>query len=1094
MHTWNTGRRHSWLLWSSVLLLWNMPCLKATICEFCQKDFTCIGRHTWRCPARITSATTNTPNVSPDSFTTSQETIVNKPITLPADINESQQLIRCACGKECKGRRGLKAHQRNCKISKLIHEECANIEDLTGDRRQEEEEPQQTDEAGTNSTFIGTDGTTPNALPGIKLPKTKQQWAEANLYFRLNIDFSSAITDIEAFTSNLQKTVYKYFADNYGTVKNDNKNGQTEEYSKMSIKHLKRELAQMKKNQINTENIDNIRRVSGLIRRKLKPTKFMSDHSKNDIACQLAKNFWKTCKSVFECVENVIPSFDLTTCFQFFQKVMHQSLSRSFKSFPEWIPQLNPPSFPCSTEEPTYKEITRAINKCKSKACPCPLDQLSIIILKRCPIMRTILHKLIQACWQSSSIPSSWKRSLTVLIYKKGDKNDPANFRPITLQPVLYKVLASVIRDRIYAYLENNCYVDKRVQKGFWPRLDGVFEHTQMLSQLMKEAKRHQRSLVVTLLDLRNAFGEVNHRLIYLALQYHHVPEELINLVKDIYNNSLVSVAHYSGNTQFMAVERGVLQGDPCSPLIFNMCFNPLMKMVTQPKFEQLGYMWGPTAKLRSRSWLQFADDTAILSHDMKSAQSLLNLNTAWCEWADMKIRVDKCSTFGMRKEMGNYVQYQPNLIVGDKSLPAIEDGASFKYLGKCFDFSMDHSTIKSKIKDRLSELLKITSYLSIKSSQKLKILRLYIPSQLSFDLRIYSISYTWIAENLDSQIINAVRNWLELPVSSCISEILSLPSSTGGLNIPSLKDTAEKLRLGQRFNLHRSNDEECHSLWKLSSEKNIYIDSIITKSSTKKAAKQILTKEQSKRKMEHINSLSIQGKLISAITEEFSKSVITKWTRNLDKLATQMFNFVRKALQQQLPTASNLQRWGKTTDSNCPLCQKIQTNKHVLSNCGSSVALERYKTRHDSILTILVDWIRMNVKPGLETFADLEDKEYRPLSELFQSLRPDMAVLGPSSIDTLELTVCHETNLSNSKQYKQSRYSNLISNVNSKFTGFKLTNYTIEVTTLGLISDITKFCSNNLTMQLPDHIINNIFSAAISNSYLIYCNRNKNT
>jgi hypothetical protein len=41
--------------------------------------------------------------------------------------------------------------------------------------------------------------------------------------------------------------------------------------------------------------------------------------------------------------------------------------------------------------------------------------------------------------------------------------------------------------------------------------------------------------------------------------------------------------------------------------------------------------MWGPNADLRSRSWLQFADDTAIISHDVKKAQALLNLNTAWC-------------------------------------------------------------------------------------------------------------------------------------------------------------------------------------------------------------------------------------------------------------------------------------------------------------------------------------------------------------------------------------------------------------------------------------------------------------------------------
>ena len=74
------------------------------------------------------------------------------------------------------------------------------------------------------------------------------------------------------------------------------------------------------------------------------------------------------------------------------------------------------------------------------------------------------------------------------------------------------------------------------------------------------------------------------------------------------------------------------------------------MQAVSQEKYNHLGYSWGPNADLRSRSWLQFADNTAIISGDNKSAQALLDLNTAWCVFADMKIRIDKCSTFGMRK------------------------------------------------------------------------------------------------------------------------------------------------------------------------------------------------------------------------------------------------------------------------------------------------------------------------------------------------------------------------------------------------------------------------------------------------------------
>ena len=159
-------------------------------------------------------------------------------------------------------------------------------------------------------------------------------------------------------------------------------------------------------------------------------------------------------------------------------------------------------------------------------------------MLKRCPILRTILHKIIMECWRTSTIPSCWKRGLSILIYKKNDPADPSNFRPITLQPVLYKVLASIIRNRIYSFLEKNNFVDRKIQKGFWPTIDGVAEHTQVLSHVIRDAKRNQRSIVITLLDLRNAFGEVNHSLISSSLKYHHVPVEITSLIQNIYSDS----------------------------------------------------------------------------------------------------------------------------------------------------------------------------------------------------------------------------------------------------------------------------------------------------------------------------------------------------------------------------------------------------------------------------------------------------------------------------------------------------------------------------------------------------------------------------
>ena len=56
-----------------------------------------------------------------------------------------------------------------------------------------------------------------------------------------------------------------------------------------------------------------------------------------------------------------------------------------------------------------------------------------------------------------------------------------------------------------------------------------------MMSHLINKARIKQRSLVVSLLDLKNAFGEVHHKLIPAILAYHHIPSEIQSLILSLY-------------------------------------------------------------------------------------------------------------------------------------------------------------------------------------------------------------------------------------------------------------------------------------------------------------------------------------------------------------------------------------------------------------------------------------------------------------------------------------------------------------------------------------------------------------------------------
>ena len=141
------------------------------------------------------------------------------------------------------------------------------------------------------------------------------------------------------------------------------------------------------------------------------------------------------------------------------------------------------------------------------------------------------------------------------------------------------------------------------------------------------------------------------------------------------------------------------------------------------------------------------------------------------------------------------------------------------------------------------------------------------------------------------------------------------------------------------------------------------------------------------------------------------------------------MFKFVRKAIQNQLPTNNNLKRWGRSPTN---LCNNIQSNKQVLSNCSSSSVRQRYTYRHNSVLLILVEWLRSSVvEPAVKILADLGNSPSGEPTTVLSWFRPDIVIIGKNNtITSLELTICHESNFAFSRARKVSKYSNLVSDL----------------------------------------------------------------
>ena len=104
--------------------------------------------------------------------------------------------------------------------------------------------------------------------------------------------------------------------------------------------------------------------------------------------------------------------------------------------------------------------------------------------------------------------------------------------------------------------------------------------------------------------------------------------------------------------------------------------------------------------------WFQFADDAAVITTQESENQHLLNRFSVWCQWSNMFIRVEQCSTFGIKKSTTKSVQFLPKLLINSVLIPTVKVGESFQYLGRYFNFNMSDHSHKSGIISLVEDLM----------------------------------------------------------------------------------------------------------------------------------------------------------------------------------------------------------------------------------------------------------------------------------------------------------------------------------------------------------------------------------------------------
>ena len=172
------------------------------------------------------------------------------------------------------------------------------------------------------------------------------------------------------------------------------------------------------------------------------------------------------------------------------------------------------------------------LRKSRTKSAPGP-NGVPYRVYKKCPKVAKQLWQYVCELWERNEISDSWRKAEGVFIPKEEGATEVGKFRTISLLNVEGKLFFAFKANRILDFVLGNEYLDTSIQKGGVPGMSGCLEHTALLSQLIREAKKEKKNLVVTWLDIANAYGSIPHRVIFKALREAHVPDEVVNLIQD---------------------------------------------------------------------------------------------------------------------------------------------------------------------------------------------------------------------------------------------------------------------------------------------------------------------------------------------------------------------------------------------------------------------------------------------------------------------------------------------------------------------------------------------------------------------------------
>ncbi|MEC8567512.1 MAG: reverse transcriptase family protein, partial [Pseudomonadota bacterium] len=234
----------------------------------------------------------------------------------------------------------------------------------------------------------------------------------------------------------------------------------------------------------------------------------------------------------------------------------------------------------------------------------------------------------------NACIPSQWKLSTVVPIFKKGNRSQPTNYRPIALTSSFCRILERIISKHLLHHLiSNNLLLPN--QFGFVPNRSSCDQLLWCLNDwCVSYGKSISQYVVYT--DITKAFDSVSHKKLVDILKSYGVYSKLLIWFDSFLTNRLQIVKINSTSSSALPITSGVPQGSVIGPLTFLIFLNDIILKIQSQHNVKIAL---------------FADDAKFQSNDPIALQACLNTFSDTIFHHQLKLAPHKCQTLYIAKK-----------------------------------------------------------------------------------------------------------------------------------------------------------------------------------------------------------------------------------------------------------------------------------------------------------------------------------------------------------------------------------------------------------------------------------------------------------